>query len=113
MREGDSQGRRCMDLRPRIGQLLFVGIPERTLDAATRRTLDDLHVGGVILFRRNVGTPAEVATLTAQLHGLPSQPLVAIDHEGGRVIRLGPPFTQFAPAAATGHTGDSALAYRV
>lgn len=83
------------------------------MESATQRTLEDLHVGAVILFRRNVGTPTEIAALTARLHALPSQPLVAIDHEGGRVMRLGPPFTQFPPAAAIGRTGDANLAYRV
>jgi len=102
-----------MNLDQRIGQLLFVGIPGPTLEPATRDGLEQLHVGAVILFRRNVGTPAAVAALTAQLHALPSRPLVAIDHEGGRVMRLGPPFTQFPPAAAIGRTGDADVAYRV
>lgn len=70
-------------------------------------------MGGVILFRRNVGTPSAIARLTAELHALPSQPLVAIDHEGGRVMRLGEPFTQFPPAAMVGRTRNPALAYRV
>jgi beta-N-acetylhexosaminidase len=102
-----------MDTRQRIGSLLFVGIPAPTLEPATRRILEELHVGGVILFRRNAGVPAEVAELTAQLHALPSRPLVAIDHEGGRVMRLGAPFTQFPQAAAIGRTGDAHIAYRV
>ena len=96
-----------------IGRLLFVGVPGPTLDAASRQVLEDLHVGGVILFRRNAGTPAEIAALTAALHALPSRPLVAIDHEGGRVLRLGEPFTPFPPAAAVGRTRGPDLAYRV
>lgn len=100
-------------LHAQIGRLLFVGIPGSTLDATTQRTLEDLHVGGVILFRRNVGTPAEIAVLTDALHALPSRPLVAIDHEGGRVQRLGEPFTQFPPTALVGRTGDPDFAYRV
>ena len=100
-------------LHEAIGSLLFVGIPGPTLEPATRLTLEALHAGAVILFRRNVGTPAAVAALTAQLHALPSRPLVAIDHEGGRVMRLGPPFTQFPPAAAIGRTGEALVAYRV
>jgi len=96
-----------------IGRLLFVGIPGPALDAATQRTLECLQVGGVILFRRNVGTPAEISALTAALHALPSHPVVAIDHEGGRVLRLGEPFTQFPPAAAVGRTRNPDLAYRV
>lgn len=96
-----------------IGRLLIVGIPGPQLDARTRRTLERLHVGGVILFRRNVGSPAQISALTADLHALPSRPLVAIDHEGGRVLRLGEPFTQFPPAAAIGRTGDASVAFRV
>jgi beta-N-acetylhexosaminidase len=100
-------------LHEAIGRLLFVGIPGAVLDAATRRTLEDLHVGGVILFRRNVGTPTEIAALTAALHALPSRPLVGIDHEGGRVQRLGEPFTPFPPAAVVGRTRTPDVAYRV
>src|SRR5207247_2355111 len=32
--------------------------------------------------------------------------LVLLDHEGGRVHRLPPPFTRFPPAAAVGRSGD-------
>jgi len=101
------------DVRRSIGQLLFVGIPSVRLDDTTRQILNDLHPGGVILFRRNVGTFGELRELTAELHALPSRPLVAIDHEGGRVMRLGEPFTQFPPAAAIGRTRDADVAYRV
>jgi beta-N-acetylhexosaminidase len=100
-------------LREKIGRLLVVGIPGKSLDDATRRTLEELHVGGVILFRRNVGGPDEVEALTAAVHALPSQPLVSIDQEGGRVMRLGEPFTQMPAAASVGNTTDAELAYRV
>ncbi len=96
-----------------IGRLLFVGIPGPVLDAATRQTLEELQVGGIILFRRNVAGREAVAALTAALHALPSRPLVAIDHEGGRVMRLGEPFTQFPPAAVIGRTADPDVAFRV
>ena len=100
-------------LREQIGRLLFVGLPGPILDDPTRRTLEALRVGGVILFRRNVDTPGQLAALIAEIHSLPSRPLVAIDHEGGRVMRLGEPFTQFPAAAAIGRRRDADLAYRV
>ena len=96
-----------------IGRLFIVGIPAPQLDSATERILERLGVGGVILFRRNVETPAQIAALTVAIHALPSHPLVAIDHEGGRVMRLAEPFTPFPPAAAVGRTGDPDLAFRV
>ena len=39
--------------------------------------------------------------------------LVLVDHEGGRVHRLPPPFTHFPPAARIGRAGDPALAAAV
>ena len=111
---GDRTGRAVRDtLHATIGRLLFVGIPEPTLDTATRDTLETLQPGGIILFKRNAGTPDAVAALTAALHALPSHPIVAIDHEGGRVMRLGEPFTRFPPAADIGRRHDPDLAYRV
>jgi beta-N-acetylhexosaminidase len=100
-------------LHEAIGRLLFVGVPGPVLDDATRRTLEQLHAGGVVLFRRNIGTPADVAALTAALHALPSDPVIAIDHEGGRVMRLREPFTPFPAAARIGATRDPTIAHEV
>lgn len=100
-------------LREAIGSLLCLGIPGPRLDDATRATLQRLHVGTVILFRRNVGNLDELKDLCAALHALPSRPLVAIDHEGGRVMRVGAPFTHFPAAAAIGRGGDPRIAYQV
>jgi beta-N-acetylhexosaminidase len=101
------------ELDEQIGRLLVVGIPGKSLDDATRQALEELRVGGVILFRRNIGGPDEVEALTAALHALPSQPLVSIDQEGGRVTRLGEPFTQMPAAASVGNTTDAELAYQI
>src|SRR5579883_3259801 len=64
--------------------------------------------GGVILFRRNVRSAAQLRALVAALHegGAGVRPLIAIDHEGGRVHRLPRPFTHFPPAAIIGATDD-------
>jgi len=96
-----------------VGRLLCVGIPGTHLEAATRRTIEALHPGTIILFRRNIGTVDELTDLCGALHDLPSRPLVAIDHEGGRVMRVAAPFTHFPPAAAIGRTGRIETAYEV
>lgn len=96
-----------------IGRLLVVGIPGPELDAATRDALEELRVGGVILFKRNVGSPKELRALTRALHRLRSRPLISIDQEGGRVARLRAPFTEFPPAAVVGRSGNVRLARRV
>jgi beta-N-acetylhexosaminidase len=90
------------------GQLITTGIPGTELDAATRRALEDLAPSGVVLFGRNVADVEQVRDLTDALHALPSRPLVCIDHEGGRVLRLAEPFTQFPAAAVVGRGGAEA-----
>jgi beta-N-acetylhexosaminidase len=42
------------------GQLLMVGIPGPRIDAVARELVRDLKVGGVILFSRNIESPAQV-----------------------------------------------------
>ena len=53
-----------------------------------------------------------VADIHATGAGVP--PLVALDHEGGRVDRLPhPPFTHFPPMALVGESADTRLAEAV
>ena len=57
---------------------------------------------GLILFKRNIGDPAQVAALVAsfrEIVGRENAP-VLIDQEGGRVQRMGPPHWPAYPAAA-------------
>jgi beta-N-acetylhexosaminidase len=60
---------------------------------------------GFILFKRNIETPLQVATLVRELRdsiGQPEAP-VLIDQEGGRVQRFGPPhWPVYPPGAAFG-----------
>jgi beta-N-acetylhexosaminidase len=94
-------------LRRTVSELFVVGIPGPEIDAATRAFLTEHPPGGVVLFRRNVRSAAQLRRLVAALHdfgaGIP--PLVCIDHEGGRVDRLCRPFTHFPPASAVGRHG--------
>jgi beta-N-acetylhexosaminidase len=106
---------RLQDTLGQLGQLFMVGIPQSALDNETRILLQELRPSGIVLFRRNYTGPAALAVLCAELHSLfsSSTPLVALDHEGGRVHRLGPPFTHFPAAVHLGHTGSVSLAYQV
>jgi len=55
---------------------------------------------GVILFARNVQTPAQLAALIADLRRtLPPTALLMVDQEGGRVARLRPPHWRAHPPA--------------
>jgi beta-N-acetylhexosaminidase len=93
------------------GQRLMVGFHGQVLDDDLRFMIRDLRVGGLILFKRNVSDPSQVAELCeeAQASVLDSgNPpiLIAIDQEGGPVARLGPPFTVFPGNRAIGAAGS-------
>ncbi|MFZ5565045.1 MAG: beta-N-acetylhexosaminidase [Thermodesulfobacteriota bacterium] len=82
------------------GQRLMAGFDGVLLNDDLKYLIDTLKVGGIILFSRNLETPGQIRDLCASAQdyvascGLP--PLfVAIDQEGGQVVRLKPPFTQF------------------
>ena len=100
-----------------LGGLLMVGLPGLQLDDSTRELIRQERINDFILFKRNVGDPAQLKALCGELalscreSGLPP-PLIAIDQEGGTVARLPPPFTQFADARvlAEGPEPEAALA---
>src|SRR5690606_34075683 len=72
-------------------------------------------LGGVILFKRNLGTLEEIAELVAAIQdAYPSgvAPLVSIDQEGGRVARLGAPVVKLPPMRALGERDDADLTRR-
>ncbi len=111
-----------MILHEKIGQMLLFGwsgdTPDenRTVNAHAAALVDEFAVGGVVLMGRNVGPPAQTRATIAELQGKAKArglPLlfVAVDQEGGRVQRLGPPHYPKHPAArAIGNTGDPAQA---
>jgi len=95
------------------GQRLMAGFDGTHMDQALEHLIAGLRVGGLILFKRNIASPEQIAGLCraaqacARGSGLP--PLfIAIDQEGGQVARLGPPFTQFAGNPAMRDAADAA-----
>src|ERR1700756_5107230 len=99
-------------LRRTVSQLFMVGLPGPVLNASTRAFLAEHPPGGFILFKRNIRSPEQLRRLTVTLHatGVGVRPLIALDHEGGRVHRLPPPFTHFPPASDVGVRGNARLA---
>jgi beta-N-acetylhexosaminidase len=101
-----------LTLDQQIEQLVVVGFP------ATQPTPDLLdliardHVGGVILFSRNLGSPRQVFDLSRQLQqtahaaGHAAPLLIMTDQENGLVRRLGDGFTALPGNMALGAVGD-------
>jgi len=77
------------------------GLKGPDLLAEERAFLQDAQPWGVILFKRNIETREQVARLTANVRDtLGRNAPILVDHEGGRVQRLGPPHWRAYPAAA-------------
>src|SRR5712692_6517852 len=101
-----------------LGQLLLVGF--RGTDADAEADLDRLfcrvRAGGGLLFGHNIVDAAQVTRLTARIRERARlcgawQPLVAVDAEGGRVMRLGAAagYTPTLSADELGASNDLAL----
>jgi len=97
-------------VRAGAGQALAVGFEGSVLPDDVVALAERAGLGGVILFARNCPTLEAVLALTAACRRLGPEVLVLVDHEGGRVHRLPPPFTRFPAAATVGRAGDPALA---
>ena len=95
------------ELHDHVGRLFMAGMPGPRLDEGTISLIRERGLGGVILFKRNIEDPLQVAALCNDLqktalkyHGTPL--FLAVDQEGGRVARLGEPFTRFPGNSAIG-----------
>jgi beta-N-acetylhexosaminidase len=67
-------------------------------------------LGGVTVFGLNIAGPAQLADLTARLRSAATEPLIAIDEEGGDVTRIGHLVGSRYPGnAALGAVDDVAL----
>jgi beta-N-acetylhexosaminidase len=76
----------------------ITGISGLTLTPDERAFLRDTDPWGLILFKRNVHDPAQVAALTRSFRDLLGRDApVFVDQEGGRVQRLGPPHWPLYP----------------
>ena len=107
----------AMTLEQKIGQVMIIGFDGTVVDDELRQMICDYHIGGVVLFARNIQSPQQVAGLTNDLQktaissGNPGL-FIAIDQEGGRVARLTEDtgFTDIPGAMAIGATDDPANA---
>jgi len=99
-----------------IGNLFMIGFFGTRFDGEVRDLIEEINPCGVILFSRNIEDPLQTASLTHDLQrhawtafgkGL----FVGVDQEGGRVRRLGAPFTVFPSAfeMASSMAGEEAV----
>ncbi len=101
----DPMGERIaeMTVEELAGQLLVAGIEGKSPGEDARQAIENLHVGGIILFRRNVASGDQLAKLTNALKalntGAGNLPLfLCVDQEGGLVSRTPPEVAQLSSA---------------
>src|SRR5256712_4172191 len=95
------------------GQALAVGFEGTRIPDDLVALAEQAGLVGVVLFARNCPSLEAVLALTAAARTLGPDVLILVDHEGGQVHRLPPPFTRFPPPAAVGRSGDPHLAVAV
>ena len=95
------------------GRVVMVDIEGQALDADTAAFLREHQIRAVCLFRKNLGSEAEIRQLTADLReAMGKNALIAIDQEGGSVVRA-ISLPQAPGAMALGAVGSEALAEQV
>lgn len=107
------------NLAKKIGKLMVVGFPGKSMTPEVKELIHTYHVGGIILFSRNIGAPEEVYELTKNLQeeaknaGYERPLFICLDQENGVVRRLGKGTTLFPGAMALGATGNPDLAHDI
>ncbi|HEY7832622.1 MAG TPA: glycoside hydrolase family 3 protein, partial [Ktedonobacterales bacterium] len=104
-----------MTLDQQIGQLFMVGFSGTSAPPAVLDLIATQHVGGIILFARNLRDADQTLALTRALQataravGHPAPLLIATDQENGIVRRLGPGATVFPGQMAQGAVADEGV----
>jgi beta-N-acetylhexosaminidase len=104
-------------LREKIGELFMVGYPG-TDPAAASDLIQRHHIGGIILFSRNITDAARTRAVCTQLQEMrrrvSDEPLlIAVDQEGGCVARITEGVTVFPGNMALGAIGSENVARQV
>lgn len=83
-----------MTLEEKVGQLMMVGFRGTEKSSEITELIEQKHIGGVIYFDRNMKSPEQVAKLSNSLQQTADQStlslplMVAVDQEGGNIIRM-------------------------
>lgn len=100
-----------MSPEDKVGQLMMIGLSGTTVDDATQRQMEYCHAGNVILFDRNMDTPEQVQHLTKKVDAMIRKkngvlPFIAVDQEGGQVLRMKKAFPPVPSEEAIGKGGQ-------
>lgn len=103
-----------MSPEQKVGQLMMVGFGGKKMGPKIRTLLKGLHVGAVALYSRNIHDIWQVKRLVADLRQAMQDeipPFVAIDQEGGNVVRIHSRVAVLPGSMTLGATRDPVLAF--
>lgn len=99
-----------MSQTEKLGQMVMIGIQGTKVDDDSLYMLNQYHMGGVILFDRNMESPEQVKQLTSDLQAQSNEKVslfIGIDEEGGDVVRMAEKLTPPPSQKEIGATGDT------
>jgi beta-N-acetylhexosaminidase len=118
-----------MSLDEKIGQMFIIGFEGSKPDDTLKEMICEKHVGGVVLFRRNIANPGQLLGLLNSIkainagctenHAVNGRPegraplFISVDEEGGRVSRMPGEIAQLPPASSVGEINDDDFAYDI
>lgn len=104
-----------LSLEEQIGQLFVVGLPGLTVTPEIVELIQRYHVGGIVLFKRNLQDIQQIQALTQSLQQIAREAghryplLISIDQENGMVRRFGDNTTVFPGNMTLGAINSTAL----
>lgn len=103
---------KAMTPEQKVGQLMMIGIKGTDIDEEASYILTQYHVGNVILFDRNMQSPQQVKQLNEKLTKIVTkqsgmEPFLAVDQEGGYVLRMRNAFPRVPSEQEIGESGDT------
>jgi beta-N-acetylhexosaminidase len=107
-----------MSIEEKIGQMFMVGFEDTQVNDETRKLIEDYHVGGVILFKKNISGAQQLLDLNNKIKeinsGLHDTPIfISVDEEGGLVSRMPPEIINLPDSKDIGDANNAVLAYQV
>lgn len=83
---------KSMSLDEKIGQIVIVGFDGFNVNENTRKMIENYHVGGFILYSKNIKSSNQLLSLVNSLkskNSINKVPLfISVDQEGGRINRM-------------------------
>ncbi len=105
---------RGMSLEQKVGQLMMVGFGGKEMGPKIHHLMQSMHIGAAAIYSRNVRSLPQVAKLIRDLRkGFAGQvqPFIAVDQEGGNVVRMRSGVAVLPGAMTLGAARDPVLSY--